>query len=112
MSMFDIALDYQRERDRFPQLKHLDYRELLLARLLAAGCGAREAGMKLGLNAETAEAMRRQLLRKLGLGSEAELTRVVEASGPPPDVAYVDDFRVSHFRPTALATDGDVVFAE
>jgi DNA-binding NarL/FixJ family response regulator len=112
MSMFDIALDFQRERDRFPKLRHLDYRELLLARLLAAGCSGREAGVRLGLNVDAAEALRRELLRKLGLGSDAELATVVAASAPPADVAYVDDFRISYFRPTARATDGDVVFAD
>lgn len=112
MSMFDIALDYQRERDRFPKLKHLDYRELLLARLLAAGCSGREAAVRLGLNVDAAEAMRRDLLRKLGLGTDAELATMVEASAPPNDVAYVDDFRISYFRPTAHANDGDVVFSD
>jgi len=112
MSMFDIALDYQRERDRFPRLKHLDYRELTMARLMAAGCSACEAGVKLGLNLEAAEALRRELLRKLGLANDRDLARLIEASGPAPEVAYVDDFRTSYFRPTAHATDGDVVFAD
>lgn len=110
--MFDIALDYQRERDRFPKLRHLDYRELTLARLLAGGCGAREAGIRLGLNLETAEAMARDLLRKLGLASEAELAGLLGKTQPPADIAYVDDFRTSYFRPSARATDGDVVFAD
>lgn len=114
MSMFDIALDYQRERDRFPRLKTLDYRELLMARLLAGGCSGREAGLKLGLNGEAAEAVRRGLLQKLGLATENELVSLVEAAGPPPDVAYVDDFRVSYFRPSTGPgpVAGDVVFAE
>ncbi len=111
MSMFDIALDYQRERDRFPKLRQLDYRELTLARLLAGGCGAREAGIKLGLNVETAEALRIALLRKLGLVSDAQLVPLVDAAAPT-NVAYVDDFRTSYFLPTARATDGDVVFAD
>jgi DNA-binding CsgD family transcriptional regulator len=112
MSMFDIALDYQRERDRFPKLRHLDYRELTLARLLAGGCGACEAGIKLGLNVETAEAMRRDLLRKLGLASEGELCALVGTATAASEVAYVEDFRTSYFRPTARAVDGDVVFAD
>jgi DNA-binding NarL/FixJ family response regulator len=114
MSMFDIALDYQRERERFPKLRHLDYRELSMARMLAAGASGREAGLKLGLNADAAEAVRRELLRKLGVGSEAELAPLVGTSGPGvelPEVAYVDDFRVSYFRPTT-GSHGDVVFVD
>jgi len=110
MSMFDIALDYQRERERFPKLRILDYRELLMARMLAAGASGREAGLKLGLNADAAEAVRRELLRKLGVASEAELAPLVGGTELP-DVAYVDDFRVSYFQPTT-APAGDVVFAE
>ena len=68
--------------------------------------------MRLGLNLEAAEAMRRELLRKLGLRADAELATMVAASAPPSDVAYVDDFRVSYFRPTARAADGDVVFSD
>lgn len=115
MSMFDIALDYQRERERFPKLRHLDYRELLMARMLAAGASGREAGLKLGLNAEAAEAVRREVLRKLGAGSETELAALVSAdtvpSAPMPEVAYVDDFRVSYFQSTTT-THGDVVFID
>ena len=110
MSMFDIALDYQRERERFPRLRHLDYRELCMARMLAAGASGREAGLKLGLNADAAEAVRRELLRKLGVGSEADLAPLVGGTDLP-NVTYVDDFRVSYFRPTT-ASHGDVVFAD
>jgi DNA-binding NarL/FixJ family response regulator len=110
MSMFDIALDYQRERERFPKLRHLDYRELCMARMLAAGASGREAGLKLGLNADAAEAVRREVLAKLGVGSEAELAHLI--GGPElPDVAYVDDFRVSYFQPTTTS-HSDVVFAD
>lgn len=112
MSMFDIALDYQRERDRFPKLRHLDYRELTMARLLAAGCSGCEAGVKLGLNLEAAEALRRDLLRKLGLVSDEQLVPLVSVPMPTPEIAYVDDFRTSYFRPSSRATDGDVVFAD
>jgi DNA-binding NarL/FixJ family response regulator len=111
MSMFDIALDYQREPERFPKLRHLDYRELAMARMLAAGASGREAGLKLGLNADAAEAVRREVLRKLGVASEAELAPLVGTQGPVPEVAYVDDFRVSYFRPTT-ASQGDVVFVD
>lgn len=112
MSMFDIALDYQRERTRFPKLMHLDYRELTLARLLAAGCSRLEAGVRLGLNLDAIEATRLELLRKLGLNSERDLVGKLDPAGSSAEVTYIDDFRISYFESTSSPCEDDVVFAD
>ncbi len=80
----DVASYLLEHRGEGDPMESVTARELEVMRLIAAGSSNREIGADLGISVRTVDTHRSNLLKKLGLRNNADLTRVAVAFGIVP----------------------------
>ena len=111
MTIFDIALDHERERIQARNPYKLSPRELEVAELIGQGMTSRVAGQKLSISYKTVETHRANIMAKLGARNGAHLAYILGTLVRPqptrPEIVYVDDFRDAFGR-TAQSVANDL----
>ncbi|MEO8683516.1 MAG: helix-turn-helix transcriptional regulator [Devosia sp.] len=114
MTIFDIALDHERERVQTHNPYKLSPRELEVAALIGQGMTSRAAGEKLSINYKTVETHRAHIMIKVGARNSAHLAFIIGSLTrlqlARPDIVYIDDFRDAFGR-TAQSIANDLVVA-
>ena len=114
MTIFDIALDHERERIQARNPYKLSPRELEVAALIGQGLTSRAAGEQLSISYKTVETHRAHIMSKLGARNSAHLAFIIGSLAGArlarPDIVYIDDFRDAFGR-TAQSIANDLVVA-
>lgn len=114
MTIFDIALDHERERIQARNPYKLSPRELEVAALIGQGMTSRAAGEKLSISYKTVETHRAHIMSKVGARNSAHLAFIIGSLTrlqlARPDIVYIDDFRDAFGR-TAQSIANDLVVA-
>jgi DNA-binding CsgD family transcriptional regulator len=114
MTIFDIALDHERERVQARNPYRLSPRELEVAALIGQGLTSRAAGAKLSISYKTVETHRAHIMSKVGARNSAHLAFIIgtltRLQPTRPDIVYIEDFRDAFGR-TAQSIANDLVVA-
>ena len=112
MTIFDIALDHERDRIQARNPYKLSPRELEVAELIGQGLTSRAAGAKLSISYKTVETHRAHIMAKVGARNGAHLAYILGTLMRPqptrPEIVYIDDFRDAFGR-TAQSVANDLV---
>lgn len=111
MTIFDIALDHERERLQARNPYKLTPRELEVATLIGQGMTSRAAGKKLAISYKTVETHRAHIMTKVGARNSAHLAYIIgklaRAHPARPDIVHIEDFRDAFGR-TAQSAANDL----